>query len=44
MTASDVVTVTVKIVAPKIEITNVGFSAAGSEAKYSMRREIAEVL
>ena len=31
MTASDIVTVTVKVAAPKIEITNVEFSVVGSE-------------
>jgi len=47
MTASDIVTVDVKVVAPKVEIINVEFSVVGSEtqgAKLGMRREIAEVL
>jgi len=44
MTASDIVTVDVKVVAPKVEITNVEFSVAGSEGLHSMRGEIAEVL
>ena len=46
MTASDIVTVDVRVAAPEIEITNVKFSAVGSEAqeaKHSMRREIAEL-
>jgi len=33
MTASDIVTVTVRVTAPKIEITNVEFSAVGSEVQ-----------
>ena len=47
MTSSEIVTVTVKVAAPKIEITNVEFRAAGSEmgrAEHSMRGEIAEAL
>lgn len=43
MTASDIVTVTVRVAAPKIEIANVEFSAVGSEAGRSMHEEIAEI-
>jgi len=47
MTASDIVTIDVKVAAPEIEITNVEFSVVSSEtqgAKRSMRREIVKVL
>jgi len=44
MTASDIVTADVKVVAPKIEIINVEFSVTGSEGLHSMREEITEVL
>jgi len=44
MTASDIVTVDVKIAAPKIEITNVEFSVVGSEGQYVIRRRREEIL
>ena len=40
MTASDGVTVTVRGVAPKVEITNVEFTAIGSKVQRSKRREV----
>mgnify|MGYP000150215875 FL=1 len=43
MTASGIVTVTVKVAAPKIEITNVEFRAIDSEAGRSMYEEVAEI-
>jgi len=42
MTASDIVTVTVKTAAPKIEIVNVEFSAISSSLTHSMRGETAK--
>jgi len=42
MTASDIVTVDVKVVAPKIEIINVEFSVVGSEGHYGIRRRVGE--
>jgi len=39
MTASGVVTVTVKVAAPKIEITNVEFSVVGSESQHGSEEE-----
>ena len=42
MTSSDIVTVTVKIAAPKIEIVNVEFSAISPSLTHSMRGEIAK--
>jgi len=47
MTASDIVTVAVKVAAPKMEIINVEFSVTNSGiqgAKHGMRREIVGVL
>jgi len=44
MTASDLVTVDVKVLAPRIEITNVEFSVVDSEGLYGVRGGIAEVL
>jgi len=44
MTASDIVTVDVKVVAPKVEITNVEFSVVGSEGEHSIQRGFAEML
>ena len=43
MTASDIVTVTVKAPAPRIEIVNVEFRAVGSEAGRSMHEEVAGI-
>jgi len=42
MTASDIVTVEVKVAAPKIEITNVRFSTIPSSLTHSMREELAK--
>ena len=42
MTASDIVTADVKVAAPKIEITNVEFSAIPPSLMDSMRGEIAK--
>ena len=42
MTASDIVTVDVIVAAPKIEITNVEFSAISPSLTHSMRGETAK--
>jgi len=43
MTASDIVTVTVKVAAPKIEITNVEFSAVSPSLSHSVQSRVVEV-